>query len=179
MILRIKNKKLRDTLNKSSIRFYPKIPQDNRILFHLRDEEYNFMRIDYNVPVMIDRVFWATVVHYYESIKSIDSDYKESIRKAKTPNVARVIGSKVVLGDDFNVVKVMEYALICKFFQYDDMADLLVSTKNSILVNDDPDDFYWGAGDGTGKNELGIILMSVRTQIIILRNILRDLNGHF
>lgn len=44
-----------------------------------------------------------------------------------------------------------------------DFRQILLSTGDSLLVENSPIDYYWGCGaDGSGKNRLGHILMEVR-----------------
>lgn len=61
---------------------------------------------------------------------------------------------------------VMLVALRAKFSQHEDLRNLLVSTGDAILVEHTVNDSYWGdAGDGTGKNMLGKLLMLVREEL--------------
>ena len=57
-------------------------------------------------------------------------------------------------------------ALRAKFSQHDHLRQLLVSTGSSVLVEHTADDRYWGDGlDGSGLNQLGVLLMLVRDEL--------------
>ena len=60
----------------------------------------------------------------------------------------------------------MREALWAKFSQHADLKALLLSTGNAELIEHTRNDRYWGdAGDGTGKNRLGELLMEVRAKL--------------
>jgi ribA/ribD-fused uncharacterized protein len=59
--------------------------------------------------------------------------------------------------------EIMHQALIYKFNAHPDLAERILSTGQSTLIEDSPVDWYWGIGsDGKGKNRLGVLLMKVR-----------------
>ena len=63
---------------------------------------------------------------------------------------------------------VMWTGLYAKFTQNKKLFDLLIGTGDKIIIENSAIDFYWGCGsDNTGKNILGIQLMT-------LRNLLRS-----
>lgn len=58
----------------------------------------------------------------------------------------------------------MYQGLILKFTQNKDLAQQLLETKDSILVEHTENDHYWAdGGDGTGKNRLGVLIMKLRS----------------
>jgi hypothetical protein len=62
----------------------------------------------------------------------------------------------------------MRKAVLRKFETHADIRKILLSTDDEPIVENSPVDYYWGCGkDGSGKNQLGLILMEVRE---ILRN---------
>lgn len=63
----------------------------------------------------------------------------------------------------------MKDILICKFKQNPDLAQKLIATGDSILVEaNDWGDTYWGydTDNNYGKNRLGYILMEIRDLLI-------------
>jgi len=64
-----------------------------------------------------------------------------------------------MLVKDWCMYKALEY----KFSQHDDLATILLSTGNRMIIEDSPIDWYWGWGaDHKGKNMLGRLLMKLR-----------------
>jgi len=58
-------------------------------------------------------------------------------------------------------------AITAKFTQYPVLKHILLKTKNAILIEDSPIDYYWGCGkDGSGKSRLGQLLMKLRGDFI-------------
>lgn len=70
--------------------------------------------------------------------------------------------------DDWEEVKenVMYEGLKAKF-KNEYLKNLLLTTKDKILIENSPYDKFWGIGsDGTGKNILGKMLMKLREEIV-------------
>ena len=60
----------------------------------------------------------------------------------------------------------MRRAVRAKFEQHPDIRAVLLGTGDEELIEDAPNDYYWGCGEeGTGKNMLGKILMEVRGEL--------------
>lgn len=61
---------------------------------------------------------------------------------------------------------VMLRALWAKFTQYAELAKKLVNTGSAQIIEVSPHDAYWGSGpDGSGKNRLGQLIMTVRADL--------------
>ncbi len=72
------------------------------------------------------------------------------------------------LRPDWEHVKenVMREAVLAKFAQHDDLRAILLGTGDALLVEHTGNDSYWGdGGDGSGRNRLGHVLMSVRDEL--------------
>lgn len=68
---------------------------------------------------------------------------------------------------DEKKLDVMYKALRLKFTSYEALKELLLSTAGSVIVEASPNDLFWGAGrTGAGQNNLGILLMKLRTELI-------------
>jgi hypothetical protein len=97
----------------------------------------------------------------------MDMGLREAVRCKDTPQAAAVMGRDrtLPLRPDWEEVKdtVMFDALRHKFSVHQNLAELLISTGNEEIVEDSPNDFYWGWGrDHSGKNMLGKLLMRLR-----------------
>ncbi|WP_009631320.1 NADAR family protein [Synechocystis sp. PCC 7509] len=116
---------------------------------------------------------WQTVEHYYQAQKfigSLDEKLASIIKAASTPEQAAALGRDCSrqLRSNWQQVKtqVMRLAVLQKFLTHQDIQAILLSTANLIIVENSPNDYYWGCGEAkTGDNHLGKILMSVREEI--------------
>lgn len=122
-------------------------------------------------PFLCDGKSWPTVEHYFQAQKFPNAAYRETIRKALTPTLAKRLGN-VRYGQklrvDWEEVKepVMCAALRAKFTSHPHLSDLLLNTGDKKLVEASPRDYYWGGGcDGTGQNRLGVLLMELREEL--------------
>ena len=145
-------------MDSSAIYFYSKA----NTFFELSNFEFS--------PFEIDGVTYATVEHYFQSVKFLeDPDYADRVRKAETPASAKALGRsrKHKLREDWDEFRIeaMKTALVAKFTQNKKLGDLLASTGDRMLVENAPRDYFWGCGaKKTGKNMLGTLLMHVRSE---------------
>lgn len=130
--------------------------------------------------------FWvekdgSTVEHYYQAMKSTDDEVRAEILSLPTPGAAKRAGAKVELRPDWDDVKfqIMAHYVSRKFFRDEELAKALVDTGADLLIEGNTwGDHYWGAewvdgkeswtGDSywTGENNLGKILMTVRSSLM-------------
>jgi N-glycosidase YbiA len=116
---------------------------------------------------------WPTVEHFYQANKFVGTKQEhliEIIRQVKTPEEAAAIGRNTTnhIRYDWDNVKknIMWQAVATKFTTHLDIQEILLATGDETLIEDSPRDYYWGCGQNkTGQNELGKILMAVRTTI--------------
>ena len=66
---------------------------------------------------------------------------------------------------------VMSKACHAKFTHNKELRDALLRTEDAILLHNSPDEF-WGLGDGTGRNKLGEMLMSIREELKRQRDVI-------
>ena len=132
-----------------------------------RDKPYgcfsNFSRHGFEV----DGTLWQTVEHYFQAMKFAGTPHEDAIQAATAPMDAKNMGNDRArpLRPDWQAVKddVMRRAVHAKFSQNPDIRAVLLGTGDEELIEDAPNDYYWGGGtDGTGKNRLGQILIEVR-----------------
>ena len=119
----------------------------------------------------LDNNYWKTSEHYFQAQKFAGTAYEETIRRAETPKKAASLGRsrRFPLRSDWEDVKddVMRRAVLRKFETHADIRAILLGTDDAELVENAPNDYYWGCGkDGSGKNMLGKILMETRAQLL-------------
>src|SRR5688572_10862169 len=130
------------------------------IYFYSVNEEYgcfsNFSRHGFE----LDGKYWKTSEHYFQAMKFAGTEYETKVREASSPKEAANLGRKRdwPLRKDWESVKddIMRRAVLKKFQTHSELKDLLLSTGEEEIVENAPNDYYWGCGkDGTGKNILG------------------------
>ena len=118
----------------------------------------------------LDGKNWKTSEHYFQAQKFVGTEYYGMVLKAKSPREAANMGRNrsFPLRNDWEQVKedVMRKALEAKFTQNDSIKKILLSTDDKILIENSPNDYYWGCGsDQSGKNRLGVLLMELRDKL--------------
>ena len=153
------------------------------IEFYKEFGEYGYLANYSNHGFYVNDVFYKTVEHYYQSEKYSDNEIKQKIINAPTPKEASTIGRdrKNIRKKDFKLIKndVMYKGIYEKFIQNKSIMYKLIETRNKTIVEKTVDEYYWGIGkDESGDNNIGKILMKVRTDIKnqIVNTILKECN---
>jgi ribA/ribD-fused uncharacterized protein len=166
---------------------FPPIPDDGRILYFARDREaFGFLSHFHPSPIELDGEAWPTVEHYYQFQKSLDPDYRATIRAAQGPGAAKRVAATRGKGwrgeqswflrtgaqprPDWDAVKldIMRRADQAKYAQNPELAAALLATGEAELVEDSRGEPFWGVGrDGRGPNWAGQILMEIRAALAV------------
>ncbi|GAX84404.1 hypothetical protein CEUSTIGMA_g11826.t1 [Chlamydomonas eustigma] len=123
---------------------------------------------------------YASVEHFYQSSKFLCTTEEgrllaESVAAMQSPEEAARLGRLMqrtrpdLLRPDWDQpetrISVMESALRAKFTTHQGPRALLLATKGLEVIEASPHDFFWGSGiDGSGRNELGKLLMKLREE---------------
>jgi len=138
------------------------------IRFYTKNDEYgdfcNFSMHGFE----LDGKYWLTVEHYFQAQKFAGTEFEEPIRLASNSNEAKKLGreNSEKMRVDWEYVKydVMFKAVLRKFQTHEMLLKRLLNTGDEVLIESAPNDYFWGCGkDGTGQNNLGKILMKVRS----------------
>ena len=142
------------------------------ICFYNKDEKYYEFTNFFPSPIELDGKQWPTTEHYFQAQKFIGTSLVEVIRQKRWARDVFEFAQKPDIAcqrrKDWDKVKiqVMKRALVAKFTQHDSLCQLLVDTGTRKLVERSPYDTFWGdGGDGSGKNQLGKLLMEVREEL--------------
>ncbi|MGE0399417.1 MAG: NADAR family protein [Kofleriaceae bacterium] len=140
------------------------------IAFYSVNDEYGAFSNFALYEVRLRGKTWPTTEHFFQAMKFEDREDQEEIRRANSPMLAASMGRdrKRKLRRDWERVKVgvMREAVEAKFRQHDELRAMLLGTGDAKLVEHTDNDDFWGdGGDGSGKNELGRILMAVRAAL--------------
>ena len=108
---------------------------------------------------------YKTAEHAFQAQKCVTKDDIIEIQEANNPQMAKRIGKKVKLREDWEDVKVsiMTEVVSQKFLQHPHLIEMLLQTGDEELIEGNTwRDYFWGVCKGKGKNNLGKILMKVR-----------------
>lgn len=165
----ISDKKLdKGTINQQDINE----ENDNKIFFISTSKKYFELSNFYESEFNIDEIIYRTIEHYFQSQKFFLSDieYAYKIINAETSKKAKSLGrgnSKNFRKDwEANKVDIMYEGLKAKFNQNKELKQLLLSTKDKELIENNRGDSFWGCGrNGKGKNMQGKLLMKLREEL--------------
>lgn len=145
----------------------------NPIYFYKVDAPYGCFSNFSPHPIELAGKEWATVEHYYQAHKFFETEFDylmAQIHRAPTPELAAKIGRDPQHHPHPHWHRrkcvVMERAIGQKFNTHLDIQQVLLDTGDAEIVEDSPVDYFWGCGRaGTGRNQLGRILMRVRANL--------------
>ena len=123
--------------------------------------------------ICYEYIFYPTVEHYFQAMKTTDLKQRQRIAAASTPGQAKRLGRAVELRPDWEDIKeeVMLEGLRLKF-KIPAMREVLLSTQSAELVEGNTwHDNTWGdcscekCQNTPGQNLLGKLLMKVRQEL--------------
>ena len=119
--------------------------------------------------VVLDGLVFTSVEAAYVAAKTIDIPTRLKIQSLQKPGDCKREGRKLILREDWESVKIitMENLLRQKFTKGSYLANKLVLTGESLIVEGNSwGDTFWGVCKGKGENNLGKILMQIRSELI-------------
>lgn len=127
--------------------------------------DYFFLSNFYEVPVKYQNLIFQNTEAAFHSMKD-----PKRMKEFTTlnPSEAKKLGRQVSLRKDWETIKdqIMYEVVYAKFSQHKDLKEKLLNTGNAELIEGNTwHDQYWGVFNGFGKNQLGKILMQVRTEL--------------
>lgn len=133
--------------------------------------KYAFLSNFYPCIVEFEGLQYPSVEHAFQAAKTFDVEERKGFQVCPTPADAKHFGRKLKLRPDWESVKVsiMETLVRDKFtrnWSEVNLAQLLLDTGDAYLENrNNYRDKFWGTVGGEGRNELGRILMKVRSML--------------
>lgn len=125
-------------------------------------------------PLKVFKHEWQTGEHAFQAMKSTTATDLKRVKRAKGPGMAKRIGRRMDLRDDWEVIKydVMMAIVRAKFQQPREEATRLLLTGHALLVEGTTwNDRVWGVDkggkfpDAKGRNWLGTMLMARRSEL--------------
>ncbi|HEU4387448.1 MAG TPA: NADAR family protein [Blastocatellia bacterium] len=134
--------------------------------------DFSFLSNFYCSSVLFEEISYSTVEHAFQAAKTLDRSEREKIAAAKTPGVAKRLGRRVKLREDWEQTKVRIMSdLLALKFSDPRLREALAATGQAILVEGNTwHDNFWGSCrcdrcGGKGRNTLGYLLMQLREEL--------------
>jgi ribA/ribD-fused uncharacterized protein len=127
--------------------------------------QYFWLSNFYGAPIEIDGILFPTTEHAYQAYKTLDLDIRTKMSRMPYANKVMEFGRQINVRRDWESFKLiaMENVLVEKF-KIKVLKDRLVSTGEALLIEGNTwGDTYWGVCNGSGENNLGKILMKIRS----------------
>jgi len=134
--------------------------------------EYAFLSNLFPHAIAVNGDIYPTNEHAFQALKTDDPAEREKVRQTKTPASAKSLGKRVTLREGWDTLRfeVMERLVRAKFADPDLAAKLLATGRRELIEGNTWRDTTWGCvrgkdGNWKGRNELGKILMEVRSEL--------------
>jgi len=124
----------------------------------------NFQEVTFNFK----GIEWPTTEHAYQAMKCKNTLEFLNVLNAATPGEAKRLGGKCEMFPLFENYKIdiMYEINKCKFDQNMRLQMMLIGTGSQELIEGNAwGDRFWGVYEGEGRNELGKILMRIRSEL--------------
>ena len=128
--------------------------------------EYRFLSNFYLAPLEYEGRVYPSSEHAYQAAKTLNDNDRRKIAADPNPKNAKRRGQSVFLRKNWDKIKndVMEEIVMTKFITHMSLREKLIETGDAELIEGNTwGDTYWGVCNGVGENNLGKILMNIRS----------------
>lgn len=128
---------------------------------------WRFMSNFHYVNVEWQGLTYRTTEHAYQAAKFENVEYRKYIQGLYHPREARTAGQAEGCNPDWDNLKYdVMYDLNAQKYSYPKLMEMLLDSENAYLEETNHwKDVYWGVCSGVGQNNLGKILMDIRSQL--------------
>jgi len=131
--------------------------------------EYRFLSNFYPCKILYEGIEYPSSEHAYQASKTLDMELRKIISKLAKAGESKKMGQTIPLRPDWSdklKIQIMYDILKIKFRKETKLAEMLIATGDHFLVEGNTwHDYFWGVGDGVGKNHLGKLLMKIREEL--------------
>lgn len=128
---------------------------------------YEFLSNFYPTTITYNGLVFSSAEAAFQAQKCTDLRVQMQFQ-AMSPRQAKALGRKITLRPDWEEVKldIMHEILQAKFSQNNNLAVRLLETYPAYLEEGNTwGDTFWGVCNGVGQNQLGCLLMKVRSEL--------------
>lgn len=129
--------------------------------------EYAFLSNSWSCPMKLDGVTYPSVEHAYQAAKTLDPVFRDMIREAVKPSYAKRLGQAAPLREGWHDIRLdVMRELVWQKFEIPALRQALLATGSAELIEGNTwGDTFWGVCRGVGENNLGLILMNIRSRV--------------
>ena len=130
--------------------------------------EYRWLSNFWECRIILDGDIYTSVEAAYVASKTDNLSDRKIIRKLASPGECKRYGKTLKLKANWENEKlfVMKDLLRQKFARGSLLAEKLLKTGDAILIEGNGwGDIYWGVCNGVGENNLGKLIMEVRSEL--------------
>lgn len=130
--------------------------------------KYRWLSNFWYAPVMYGGIIYPTNEHAYQAAKTDNEQLHKEVLVLTSPMDVKKWGYTIRLKSDWDSIKygIMKSIVVDKFTRNKHLTLWLIATKDAYLEETNTwNDTYWGVSGGIGLNNLGNILMEVRSEL--------------
>lgn len=131
--------------------------------------QYRWLSNFHLVSIYFEGIKYKSVEHAFQAAKTKSTPQRRWVQDALSPGEAKYRGRKVTLRPNWEAERVqVMHDIVTKKFKHATLRARLINTGHKQLVEGNYwGDTFWGVCNGKGENNLGIILMNIRFNIIL------------
>lgn len=142
--------------------------------------KYFFLSNFYSCMVEYEGKRYQSAEAAFQAAKTLD-EHERSLFTELSPSQAKQRGRRIPLRDDWEDIKVQVMRDVCfaKFSQNESLKQRLLDTGDAMLEEGNNwGDTFWGIVAGYGENQLGKVLMGVRSALEFAENYQHEMELH-
>lgn len=130
--------------------------------------EFRWMSNFHLVQIDFESRRWPSVEHAYQAAKTTIEEEKAAVLEALTPGLAKRLGRTLTIRPDWLEVRLGIMLRLQRLkYQDPDLAFLLSRTGTRHIEETNVwGDTFWGVCNGVGENQMGMVLMQVRSEFL-------------
>lgn len=130
--------------------------------------KYRWLSNFWPSPVEFEGLLFSNVEAAYVAAKTTCLETRKKIQAISSPSECKKFGRGIELRSNWDDIKVevMRSLLQQKFTKSSPLADRLIKTGNCQIIEGNYwGDTFWGVCKGSGQNNLGKLLMEIRSEL--------------
>ncbi len=129
--------------------------------------KFRFLSNFHKCPVLFEGIEYSSTEAAYQATKTTDSGLRQVVADLAEPRYAKKMGRDLPLRSDWETIKLdIMYQVNLIKYQDKHLRDLLLGTRSANLEETNYwGDRFWGTCKGIGENNLGKILMKIRSEL--------------